>query len=103
MAENKNQQRGWSAYRKGKYCKIYKIPLLRWCGHVARIKNQRIPKQISTPIMEGTRKIGRPRKIWRDKVEGNLKIMGIKNSQAIARDRWEWRKIVLEAKVHGGL
>jgi hypothetical protein len=27
-------------------------------------------------------------------------IMGIKNRQAVIRDRLEWRKIVLEAKVH---
>jgi hypothetical protein len=53
--------------------------------------------------MEGTRKIGSPRKRWRDKVEGDLKIMGIKNRQAIARDRWEWGKNVVEGKVHGGL
>jgi hypothetical protein len=76
---------------------------LRWCGHVARIKNQRIPKQISTAIMEGIRKIGRPRKRWRDKVEGYLKLMGIKNRQTMPRDRWKWRKIILEAKVHGEL
>jgi hypothetical protein len=53
--------------------------------------------------MEGTRKTGRPSKRCRDKVEGDLKIMGIKNRQAMARDLWEWRKIMLEAKVHGGL
>jgi hypothetical protein len=29
--------------------------------------------------------------------------MGITNRQAIARDRWEWEKIMLEEKVHSGL
>jgi hypothetical protein len=45
--------------------------------------------------MEGTRKIGRPRKRWKYKVEGDLKIMGIKNRHAMARDRWEWRNVIL--------
>jgi hypothetical protein len=53
--------------------------------------------------MEGTRKIGRPHKRWRDEAEGDLNIIGIKNRQAMVTDRWELRKIVLEAKVHGGL
>jgi hypothetical protein len=31
--------------------------------------------------MEGTRRIGRPRKRWRDKNEGDLDIMGIKTDK----------------------
>lgn len=29
--------------------------------------------------------------------------MGIKNTQATVKYRWEWRKVVLEAKVQNGL
>jgi hypothetical protein len=29
--------------------------------------------------------------------------MGIRNWHAVAKDRQEWRKIVLEAEVHNGL
>jgi hypothetical protein len=56
-----------------------------------------------TTKMEGTRKRGRPRKRWTDEVEDDLKIMGIRNWHAVAKDRQEWRNIVLEAKVHKGL
>jgi hypothetical protein len=42
-------------------------------------------------------------KIWRDEVEEDLNMMGIKNRQAMARKCQEWRRIVLEAKVHNGL
>jgi hypothetical protein len=33
----------------------------------------------------------------------NLKIMGIRNWHAVAKDRQEWRKTVLEAEVHNRL
>jgi hypothetical protein len=59
--------------------------------------------KIMTTKMKGTRKRGRPRKRWIDEVEEDLKIMGIRNWHAVARDRQEWRKIVLEAKVRNGL
>jgi hypothetical protein len=56
-----------------------------------------------TTKIEGTRKRGRPRKRWLDEVEEDLKIMEISNLHAVAKDRQERRKTVLEAKVHKGL
>jgi hypothetical protein len=67
------------------------------------MNNERMPKRIMTTKTEGIRKRGRPRKRWIDEVEEDLKIMGIINWHAVAKDRQEWRKIVLEAKVHNGL
>jgi hypothetical protein len=56
-----------------------------------------------TTKMEARRTRGRPRKRWLDEVEEDLKIMGIRNWHAVAKDRQEWRKIALEAKVHNVL
>jgi hypothetical protein len=56
-----------------------------------------------TTKMEGTRKRGSPHKRWIDEVEEDLKIMGIRNWHSVAKDRQEWRKILLEAQVHKGL
>jgi hypothetical protein len=53
--------------------------------------------------MEGKRKRGRPCKRWLDVVEEDLKIMGIRNWHVVVRDHQEWRRFVLEAKVHNGL
>ena len=51
----------------------------------------------------GTRERGRPRKRQRDKAEERLCTVGITRWQALSRDRWELRKIVLEDKVQNGL
>jgi hypothetical protein len=67
------------------------------------MNNERMSKKIMTTKMEGTREIGRPRKEWTDEVEEDLKIMGIRNWHAVAKDRQECSKTVLEAKVHNGL
>jgi hypothetical protein len=83
--------------------KFIKYLSLRWCGHSERMNNERMPKKIMTTKMEGTRKTGGPRKRWIDEIEEDLKIMGIRNWHAVAKDHWEWRKIILEAKVHNGL
>jgi hypothetical protein len=61
-----------------------------------------MPKQIAAATVEVTRK-RRPHKRWKDEVEEDLNIMGIKNGRAADRDRRKWRKIVLQAKVHNGL
>jgi hypothetical protein len=46
---------------------------------------------------------GRSRKRWIDEGEEDLKIMGIRNWHAVAKNCQKWRKTVLEAKVHNGL
>jgi hypothetical protein len=42
--------------------KFIKYLRLRWCGHIERMNNERMPIKIMTTKMEGTRKGGRPRK-----------------------------------------
>jgi hypothetical protein len=59
--------------------------------------------KIMTTKMEGTRKRGRPHKRRIGEVEKDFKIMGLRNWHAVAKDRQEWRKIALEARVHNGL
>jgi hypothetical protein len=52
--------------------KLIKSLRLRWYGHVERIQNQRISKQIiATTIMEGTRKRGRQRRRGRREFKYN--------------------------------
>jgi hypothetical protein len=59
--------------------------------------------QIATATMEGPRNGGSPDKRRKDKGDGDLNIMELKNGQATARHHQEWRKTVLEATVHSRL
>jgi hypothetical protein len=53
--------------------KLTKSSRIRWYGHVKKMQNQRMTKQIAAATIEGTRKSGRPHKRWKDEVEENLK------------------------------
>lgn len=83
--------------------KFIKSQRLRWAGHVQRMGEHRIPKILMNGRIEGRRLQGRPRKRWIDSIEEDLKRMSIRNWKSVARNRDEWRGIVMEAKVHPGL
>jgi len=56
---------------------------------------------METFTTEGTKKTGRPRKRRRDEgVEEDVNVVGLSKRQAMARDHREWKKIVLETKIH---
>ena len=42
-------------------------------------------KQVATATVEVTRKRGRPRKRWKDEVEEDLSITGVRNGQAMSQ------------------
>jgi len=73
---------------------------LRLYDHVERMQNKQMPNQVTTATVEGTRDRERPCKRWRGKIQEDLNAVRIKK---LVRDHWEWRKIVLEAKVHNRL
>ena len=66
------------------------------------MNNAKMPKQMVTARIKGTRKRGRPRKRWTDEIEEDLKTMGIRNLYTAARNRKQWRRAALEAEVHDG-
>jgi hypothetical protein len=39
---------------------------ISWLGHLERMEEDRMPKNIFTQELEGTRRRGRPRKGWRE-------------------------------------
>jgi hypothetical protein len=70
------------------------------CCKTATPKSAKINRSSYTGRNE---EIGRSRNRWEDKVKEGFNVMGIMNSQEMARASREWRKFVLEAKVHNGL
>jgi hypothetical protein len=53
----------------------------------------RMPKKIFTQELEGTRRRGRPRKKWREEVEGDLQVLEVRRWRELVIDREKWRGI----------
>ena len=43
-----------------------------------RMEEDRMPKKIFTQELEGTRRRGRPRKGWKEEVERDLQVLGVR-------------------------
>ena len=74
---------------------------LRWAGHVARMSDNRIPKQLLFgELTIGTRTVGRPLLRWKDSLKDTLKQSNISTThlQDTATDRSAWRR-----SIHDGL
>jgi len=76
---------------------------ISWLGHLKRMEEDRMPKKIFTQELEGTRRRRRPRKGWREEVERDLQVVGVKRWRELVIDRDKWRGIVRQAKARSGL
>ena len=62
-----------------------------------------MPKKIFTQELERTRRRGRSRKRWREEVERDLQVLGVRRWRELMAVRKKWKDIVRQAKAHGGL
>ena len=76
---------------------------ISWLVHLERMEGDRMPKKISTQELEGTRRRERLRKRWKDEVERDLQVLGVRRWRALVADRKKWKDIVRQAKAHSGL
>ena len=76
---------------------------ISWLGHLERMEEDRVAKKIFNQQLEGTRRRGRPRKRWKEQVEGDLQALGVRRWREIVTDRNKWKDIVQQAKAHSGL
>ena len=75
---------------------------LRWLGHIRRMPDSRLPKDILYgAITDGTRRRGRPLLRFKDVAKRDLKGMGIptENWEICADDRLKWRKLILSGGI----
>ena len=73
---------------------------LRWTGHVVRLMDSRLPKQILFgELGSGTRAQGGQRKRFKDNLKANFKVchIGLTTWEDLARDRPRWRHAVRES------
>src|SRR3984885_2110199 len=76
---------------------------LRWMGHVIRMDEARIAKQVMNWKPEGRRGRGRPRKNWPGTIKEDLKCMDMTLEEAtqLAVNREEWRSCIARcAELH---
>ena len=74
---------------------------LQWAGHVARMDNHRLPKQILfSQLSEGCRNVGRPRLRFKDVMRRNLRRQGVPCSSWYnqAQQRSSWRFAIKKSK-----
>jgi len=83
--------------------KLIKCQRISWLGHLERTEEDRMPIKIFTQELEGKRRRGRPRKGWKEEVERDLQVLGVRRWRELVVDRKKWNDIVRQAKAHSGL
>jgi len=51
---------------------------IRWLGHLKGMEEDRMPKKILTQELEGTRRRGRPSERWKEELERDLQVLGVR-------------------------
>ena len=82
--ENREREKMSKGEHTVKWLKGQRIGLL---GHLERMEEDRMPKKIFTQELEETRR-GRPRKGWKEEVERDLQVLGVRR----------WRELVADGK-----
>ncbi len=69
----------------------------RWAGHVVRMSDERLPKQLLYgQLSEGKRHRGRPKKRFKDSLKDSLRSLGIPHDtwETLATEKSTWRSTV---------
>jgi hypothetical protein len=74
-----------------------------WLGHLEKMEEYRMPKKIFTQELEWTRHRGRPRKRWKEEVERDLQVVGVRRWRDLVTDGKKWKEIARQDKDHSGL
>ena len=83
--------------------KWIKVQRISWLGHLEGMEEDRMLNKIFTQELEGTRRRGTPRKRWKEEVERDLQVLGVRRWRELVADRKKWKDIVRQAKAHSGL
>jgi hypothetical protein len=67
---------------------------ISWLGHLERMEEDRMPNKIFTQEPERTRRRGRSRKRWKEEVERDLQVLGVRRWRELVTDTKKWKDIV---------
>jgi len=67
------------------------------------MEEDRMPKKIFTQELEGTKRRGRSRRRWKEEVERDLQVLGVRRWRELVADIEKWKDIVRQDKAHSGL
>jgi hypothetical protein len=60
---------------------------ISWLGHLERMEENRMPKLIFSQELEGQRRRGRPRKRWKEEVERDIHVLGVRRWRELATEK----------------
>jgi hypothetical protein len=76
---------------------------ISWLGHLERMEEDRMPKKSSLKKWKGRDEVGDPGKGWREEVERDLQVLGVRRWRELVTDKENWRGTVRQAKAYSGL
>ncbi len=82
---------------------LVKFRRLRWLGHIARMEDDRLPKQLLFAQLEKKSSVGpgRPIKCWTDYVRDDLRTISLAYDwYRLAQNREKWREKIKTILVH---
>ena len=71
-----------------------KIKQLKWYGHIQRIEEGRLPKEVMKQSPPGRRKRGRPKLTWAEEIRGLIEEKVLMEEDWNDRDKWKKKKII---------
>jgi hypothetical protein len=72
---------------------VIKTKQLQWYGHVQRMEEGRLPKEVLKLRPSGRRKRGRPKLTWAEGIRGMMGEKGLMEEDC--NDRSKWRKKII--------
>jgi len=67
------------------------------------MEEERMPKKDFRSRTGRDEKKGGPRKRWKEEVERDVQVLGVRRWRELVADRKKWKDIVRQAKAHSGL
>jgi hypothetical protein len=71
---------------------------LGWVGHIKRMAETRIVKEIHSWKPISKRPTGRPKTRWEDDVKKDILKLKVSNWRTIVQDRRRWKELIAKAK-----